>query len=131
MRAALDAGYRHVDTAHIYRNEADVGAAIAAGMASLNDPAGTLINFDNNVGVWIQDARNTLAAGGTVDLQGVSGALDWDPATGEIRADVLGWNLLGTDAAPVLNPYCLYLLNPVPATDGLWLNASSGMPPCG
>jgi diketogulonate reductase-like aldo/keto reductase len=28
VTAALQAGYRHVDTAHIYRNEADVGAAI-------------------------------------------------------------------------------------------------------
>jgi len=27
---ALEAGYRHVDTAHIYRNEEDVGAALAA-----------------------------------------------------------------------------------------------------
>nr|HEX4313167.1 aldo/keto reductase [Kofleriaceae bacterium] len=30
VRAALELGYRHVDTARIYRNEADVGAAIAA-----------------------------------------------------------------------------------------------------
>ena len=28
VRWALEAGYRHVDTAHIYRNEADVGAAL-------------------------------------------------------------------------------------------------------
>jgi len=30
VTAALDLGYRHVDTARIYRNEADVGAAIKA-----------------------------------------------------------------------------------------------------
>ncbi len=29
VRAALDAGYRHIDTAFIYNNEADVGEAIA------------------------------------------------------------------------------------------------------
>ena len=28
VKVALEAGYRHVDTAQIYRNEADVGAAI-------------------------------------------------------------------------------------------------------
>jgi diketogulonate reductase-like aldo/keto reductase len=31
VRCALEAGYRHVDTAHIYRNEVDVGAAIRGG----------------------------------------------------------------------------------------------------
>lgn len=35
VEAALAAGYRHVDTAAVYRNEADVGAAIrASGLAS-------------------------------------------------------------------------------------------------
>lgn len=30
LRAALDAGVRHIDTAQVYRNEAEVGAAVAA-----------------------------------------------------------------------------------------------------
>jgi len=30
VTAALELGYRHIDTARIYRNEADVGAAIKA-----------------------------------------------------------------------------------------------------
>ena len=34
VEAALAAGYRHVDTAAVYRNEAEVGAAIrASGLA--------------------------------------------------------------------------------------------------
>lgn len=107
------------------------GTAIANGMASLNDPMGTPISFGDLVAVFVQEARNTLAAGNTVDLQGVSGALDWDPSNGEIRADVLGWRLAGTDAAPLLNPYCLYALDPEPATSGIWVNVGTGMPPCG
>jgi hypothetical protein len=107
------------------------GEGIAMGMASLNDAVGTSISFGSDVGVWIQDARNALAAGNTTDLQGVSGALDWDPGNGEIRADVLGWRLGGMPDAPTLNPYCLYLLDPDPAEDGIWLNAGTGMPPCG
>jgi hypothetical protein len=107
------------------------GSAIAAGMASLNDPMGDPISFGDPVAVFIQDARNALAAGNAVDLQGVSGALDWDPDNGEIRADVLGWRLGGTDDMPVLNPYCLYALNDPPAEDGVWVNLMTGMPPCG
>ena len=107
------------------------GAGIAAGMASLNDPMGTPISFGDPVAVFIQDARNALAAGNTVDLQGVSGALDWDPDNGEIPADVLGWRLGATPDTPSLDPYCLYLLDAAPAEEGTWLNASTGMPPCG
>ncbi|MEX1363859.1 MAG: ABC transporter substrate-binding protein [Nannocystaceae bacterium] len=107
------------------------GTAIANGMASLNDPEGTPISFGDLVGVFIQDARNELAAGNTVDLQGVSGALNWDPSNGEIRAAVLGWNLAGTDAMPILSPFCLYSLDPEPAFTGTWVNLATGMPPCG
>lgn len=108
------------------------GAAIAAGMASLTDPVGEPISFGDPVAVFVQDARNALASGGTVDLQGVSGALDWDPDNGEIRADVLGWRLGGTPDAPALDAYCLYALNPAPAEDGTWLNVTGApMPPCG
>ena len=112
-------------------DEPITGAAIATGMASLTDPQGEPISFGDPVAVFIQDARNALAAGNTVDLQGVSGALDWDPGTGDIRADVLGWRLAGTPDMPQLSPYCLYALGPEPAEDGIWVNASTGMPPCG
>jgi len=106
------------------------GSGIAAGMASLNDSEGTAISCEGPVGVFLQDARNALAAGNTIDLQCVSGALDWDPDNGEIRADVLGWHLTGTPDVPALNANCLYLLDPEPAEDGIWLSTSSGMPPC-
>jgi 2,5-diketo-D-gluconate reductase B len=37
LHAALDAGVRHIDTAQIYRNEADVGAAVAASGTARDD----------------------------------------------------------------------------------------------
>jgi ABC-type branched-subunit amino acid transport system substrate-binding protein len=109
------------------------GAGIAAGMASLNDAAGTAISCEGPVAVFLDDARNALASGNTIDLQCVSGALDWDPGNGEIRADVLGWQLTGTPDMPALNARCLYSLNPEPAEDGTWLDVSNPMmpmPPC-
>ncbi|MCA9704828.1 MAG: ABC transporter substrate-binding protein [Myxococcales bacterium] len=115
----------------IPEGEPITGTGIANGMARLNDPRGTVIDFGENVGTFIQAARNALAAGNTVDLQGVSGALNWDPTNGEIRADVLGWRLAGTPADPQLNPYCLYALMPEPATTGTWISLATGMPPCG
>ena len=106
------------------------GAAIANGMASLNDPKGAEISFGDQPNVFIQDARNILAAGNTVDLQGVSGALNWDPTNGELRADVLGWNVGDPMGPPTLTPYCVYALNPDPAEDGTWVSAATFTPPC-
>jgi branched-chain amino acid transport system substrate-binding protein len=98
------------------------GAAIAAGMAALNDSSGTAVSFSGAGLNFILTARNALASGNTVDLQGVSGALNWDPATGELRADLIGWGLSNTPDAPVLQAQRAYLLNPDPATDGMWVD---------
>ena len=98
------------------------GTAIADGMAALRDPDGTPVSFSGAGLAFIQTARNELAAGGTVDLQGVSGALDWDPDTGELRANIVGWSLGGTPDAPLLTPARLYALDPAPATTGTWID---------
>ncbi len=106
--------------------EAITGPLVAAGMAKLVDKAGTPVSFSAD-GVelpFIETARNTLAAGGTVDLQGVSGPLDYDLQTGEVRTDILGWDLLpksGTTNVPVLTPTRIYVLDAPPATTGTWV----------
>jgi branched-chain amino acid transport system substrate-binding protein len=100
------------------------GAGAALGMQSLVDPGGEFISFSGVDLSFITDARNALATGrGTVDLQGVSGELEWDVATGDVRADVWGWNLLdpmGDASVPVSTPTRQYVLDPEPATDGTW-----------
>jgi hypothetical protein len=98
------------------------GANIAAQMSKLVDPAGTVVDFGDLM--FISQAVNVLSVGGTVDLKGVSGELDFDLEIGEVRTNLLGWETipLGNDVkTPALNPERIYVLNPDPATDGTWM----------
>jgi branched-chain amino acid transport system substrate-binding protein len=102
------------------------GAGIAAGMPRLVDAEGDFISFSGSDLSFIMEARNALATDGSVDLQGVSGELQWDVATGDVRADVWRWDILdpsnppdGSDPNPA--PTWIYLLDPIPATDGNWV----------
>ncbi len=98
------------------------GGAIATGMGALNDAGGTAVSFSGAGLNFIITARNALASGNTVDLQGVSGALNWDPANGELRADLIGWDLTGTPDSPTLDANRAYVLGPSPATTGIWVD---------
>ncbi|MFV8749287.1 ABC transporter substrate-binding protein [Nannocystaceae bacterium ST9] len=97
------------------------GANIAAQMSKLVDPDGTFVSFGENM--FITTAVNALSVGGSVDLKGVSGELEFDLATGEPRTGLLGWQVipLNNDVTkPALNPERIYVLNPEPAIDGMW-----------
>lgn len=98
------------------------GTAIANGMASLNDQDGTAISFSGAGLNFILQARNALAAGNTVDLQGVSGALNWDPDNGELFANLLGWELIGDPDNPTATPVRVFALTNPPTTDGSWMD---------
>jgi len=102
------------------------GAGIAAGMPRLVDGDGDVISFSGAAVSLKRNARNSLATDGSVDLQGVSGELQWDVTTGDVRADVWRWDILdpseppdGSDPNP--QPTWIYLLDPIPATDGAWV----------
>ena len=112
--------------------EAVSGAGIADGMASLVDRGGTEVSFGDPPDDFVPTARNTLAAGNTIDLVGMSGDLNWDPGSGEIRTDVLGWHVGDGEAGDpvILDPSCQYTLFPEPAEDGIWVSLPGGMPPC-
>jgi len=98
------------------------GTAVADGMASLNDAMGTPISFSGAGLNFILQARNELAAGNTVDLQGVSGALNWDPDSGELFANLLGWELTGDPDNPTATPVRVFALTNPPTTDGSWMD---------
>jgi len=114
--------------AGIPQGEPVTGAAIAKNMARLVDKEGTVVSFgevDGTKLVFIEKARNALVIGKSVDLKGVSGALDFDLTTGEVRTNVVGWGLVpkeGMPEVPVLTPKRLYVLNPPPAETGAWVD---------
>jgi branched-chain amino acid transport system substrate-binding protein len=102
------------------------GAAIAAAMPRLSDPDGEFISFSGADISFIEDARNALSvADGSVDLQGVSGELEWDAETGDVRAGVWGWVLCDptpNGSAPSANPAREYMLDAEPAVTGSWFD---------
>jgi hypothetical protein len=102
------------------------GAAIAAAMPQLTDPDGEFISFSGEDISFIEDARNALAVqGGSVELQGVSGELEWDLETGDVRAGVWGWVLCDDTAdgsMPSANPAREYMLDAKPAEIGNWVD---------
>jgi hypothetical protein len=114
--------------AAIPKGEAITGAAIAANMARMVDKEGTVVSFGDVDGInltFIETAHNALVTDKNIDLKGVSGELDFDLTTGEVRTDVVGWGLVPKDMmpdVPVLTPKRLYVLNPAPAETGTWVD---------
>lgn len=114
--------------AAIPQGEAITGATIAKNMARLVDKKGTVVSFgdvDGTTLTFIETAHNALITNKNLDLKGVSGELDFDLTTGEVRTDVVGWGLVPKDGmpdVPVLTPKRLYKLNPPPAETGTWID---------
>jgi hypothetical protein len=99
------------------------GPNIAAQMSKLVDESGTLIDFGEDDFINFIDTAVTALSVGTVDLQGISGPLDFDLATGDVRSNYEGWNaepIGGNLATPTIVQNRLYTLNPEPAQDGVW-----------
>lgn len=103
--------------------EAEIsGADISAGISRLVDKGGTAISFGSDLS-FIKATVDTLAIGGNVDLRGVSGELDFDLSTGEVRTNIVGWDLtkrVGTEDIASLTPARVYALGEPPSTDGVW-----------
>lgn len=99
------------------------GKEIAEEIARLVDPAGTPISFGGAGVKFISDAVQVLESGGSLDLQGVSGTLDFNLDTGDVRTDVINWGLdpaAGDGVVPVLTRRQQYVLDPPPAAGGEW-----------
>ncbi|MDC0719845.1 ABC transporter substrate-binding protein [Nannocystis bainbridge] len=115
--------------AGVPEGETVTGKGVAAAIAKLVDKEeGTAVSFGEVMGLsltFIKKARDILVTGGTVDLKGVSGALDFDLATGEVRVNLLGWGIdedMGMPGFGVLDPKRMYVLAPPPSTEGMWVD---------
>lgn len=110
------------------QGEPVTGAGVAAAIAKLADKGGTPVSFGEVSGIeltFIKKTRDILADAGTVDLKGVSGALDFDLEAGEVRVNMLGWGLdpdMGKPEVGVLDPKRMYVLEPPPSTEGMWVD---------
>ena len=104
----------------IERDMPVTGTGLIDGIAHLVDKSGTVVSF--GASDFISTARNALAAGRSVDLKGVSGELDFDLATGDIRSDYIGWGIEKVAGNHVLKALRTYILNPAPAQDGTWFD---------
>jgi ABC-type branched-subunit amino acid transport system substrate-binding protein len=97
------------------------GVEIAQAMSKLT--SGDSVAFDDPT-QFVPDILDALEGGGSVDVQGVSGELDFN-ADGEVRTDLIGWGMVGKDGqpeVPVLTPMRQYVLDSPPATDGAWMD---------
>ena len=99
------------------------GVAIAQAMSQLTE--GESVAFDDPA-EFVPRVLEAVQGGGSVDVQGVSGELDFN-ADGEVRTDLIGWGLLPRDGqpeVPVLTPLRQYVLEAPPATQGAWMDIS-------
>jgi len=109
----------------IPESEPITGAKLATTMTRLVDKDADEISFGDSVDLnFVTRARDILASGGTVDLKGVSGDLDFETTTGEIRTNVIGWQLSPVDddfGNPLLTMAREFVLEPDPgSTQGQW-----------
>ena len=97
------------------------GVQIARAVPDLVE--GTAVPFVSGL-EFIVEAVGALEGGGTIDITGVSGPLDFDLVAGEVRSDLIGWDVVprpGTTAVPSLNAARLYVLDPDQPT-GMWMD---------
>jgi hypothetical protein len=103
--------------------QANDGVQIASAVPNLVDPAGTAVPFVSGLD-FIVDAVAELEAGDGIDITGVSGPLDFDLFAGEVRSNLIGWDVVprqGTTTVPSLSAARVYVLDPDQPT-GEWMD---------
>jgi branched-chain amino acid transport system substrate-binding protein len=103
--------------AAIPQNTPITGTEIAANLPKIADKAnGTVVQAQ---GSFISEAISALAQGGTIDLSGVSGELDYD-GNGDVRSDYLRFIAVDNGGTWELDANAVYLYGTPPGTEGFW-----------
>lgn len=96
------------------------GLGIAQAMPQLADLQATRILFSSDL-TQVAVARDALVAGQPINIHGVSGSLDFDLVAGEVRSDLLGWDVVASGTAADLVPARAYILDAAPSVSGNWV----------
>jgi hypothetical protein len=102
---------------------ANDGVQIARAVPNLVDPSGAAVPFVDGLD-FIADAVAELEQGNGIDITGVSGPLDFDLVSGEVRSNLIGWDVVprpGTEVAPSLSAARVYVVDPDQPT-GMWMD---------
>ncbi|WP_197041220.1 ABC transporter substrate-binding protein [Chondromyces apiculatus] len=83
---AYDAAYLLAYSAVALGGEAPTGARLAGALSKMIPPGDPV-----NVGEQISSTFDALLAGASIDVNGASGALDFDPEDGEAASDIQIW----------------------------------------
>lgn len=127
--AGLDAGLAYDATMTVLLAMSAVpeggisGGELAGAIARLANPAGTDVSMGQGLS-FITAVQQALEAGDDVDLRGVSGELEFDLATGNLRRELTGWNVeaVSGTAIPRLRARRRYALDAAPAVTGEWMD---------
>ncbi|MCX4246673.1 ABC transporter substrate-binding protein [Paraliomyxa miuraensis] len=97
------------------------GVEIAGAIARLANPSGTPVSFGQGLG-FIATVQDALANGGDVQLTGISGLLEFDPDSGNLRRNLTGWDVVPVSGTtnPRLRANRRYVLDAAPAVTGTW-----------
>jgi ABC-type branched-subunit amino acid transport system substrate-binding protein len=96
------------------------GREIAQAMARIADPAAPEVVFGETFS-FIDTVQRELEAGNNVRLRGVSGPLEFDLGSGDLRRELDGWNVESVSGTTRLRARRRYVLDPAPSTQGTWM----------
>jgi ABC-type branched-subunit amino acid transport system substrate-binding protein len=95
------------------------GTEIAAAISRLANPGATEVAFGEGLS-FIGTVKAALEAGDDVSLRGVSGPLQFELDSGDLRRELDGWDVESVSGSPRLRARRRYVLDPAPAITGTW-----------
>ncbi|MCH9681135.1 MAG: ABC transporter substrate-binding protein [Deltaproteobacteria bacterium] len=124
VEAGLSAGLAYDATMAVLLamggSEGTSGSQVAEGLGRLADKSGTPVSFGEGLS-FVATTQQVLLSGANVDLRGVSGEIDFDLVTGDVRRNLSGFDVEGSSGgSPRIVVRRRYELNEAPSVTGTW-----------